>query len=100
MFMRPPALGPLALAFYGGAHGFTSQEDRMDLFEDAAPGQNAHEFTVTEISGKVKQLVEGEFGRVRVRGEIGRVSRPTTGHVYLDLKDDRAVLAAVIWKGV
>ena len=71
----------------------------MDLFEDAAPAGNAPEFTVSEISGAVKRVIEGEFGRVRVRGEIGRVSRPASGHLYLDLKDDRAVLAAVIWKG-
>jgi exodeoxyribonuclease VII large subunit len=57
------------------------------------------EFSVSEIAGAVKRVIEGEFGRVRVRGEIGRVSRPASGHLYLDLKDDRAVLAAVIWKG-
>jgi exodeoxyribonuclease VII large subunit len=34
-----------------------------------------------------------------VRGEVGRVSRPASGHIYLDLKDDRAVLSGVIWKG-
>ncbi|MFC7703918.1 exodeoxyribonuclease VII large subunit [Plastorhodobacter daqingensis] len=70
-----------------------------DLFEDPAPGLNAPEFTVSEISGAVKRVVEGEFAHVRVRGEVGRVSRPRSGHVYLDLKDDRCVLSAVIWKG-
>ena len=40
-----------------------------------------------------------EFGRVRVRGEVGRVSRPGSGHLYFDLKDDRAYIAAVTWKG-
>lgn len=74
----------------------------MELFEDtpdATAGNNAHEFTVSEISGAVKRVLEGEFGRVRVRGEIGRVSRPSSGHIYFDLKDDRAVIAAVTWKG-
>ncbi|MCB1374061.1 MAG: exodeoxyribonuclease VII large subunit, partial [Rhodobacteraceae bacterium] len=71
----------------------------MDLIEEPHSGGNAPEFTVSEISGAVKRVIEGEFGRVRVRGEIGRVSRPASGHLYLDLKDDRAVLAAVIWKG-
>ena len=72
----------------------------MDLIEDdAGPGDNAHEYTVAEISGAVKRTVEGGFGHVRVRGEIGRVSRPKSGHVYLDLKDDRAVLASIIWRG-
>ncbi len=64
------------------------------------PGVNAPEYTVSEISGAVKRTVEGAFGHVRVRGEIGRVSRPRSGHVYLDLKDERAVLSGVIWKGV
>jgi len=71
-----------------------------DLIDDPQPGQNAPEFTVSELSGAVKRSIEGEFARVRVRGEIGRVSRPRSGHVYMDLKDDRSVLAGVIWKGV
>ncbi|MCR8725353.1 exodeoxyribonuclease VII large subunit [Frigidibacter sp. ROC022] len=75
-----------------------------DLFEDdaspdAGPGGNAHEFSVGEISGAVKRLIEGEFGQVRVRGEVGRCVLARTGHLYFDLKDDRAVLAAVSWKG-
>ncbi|MGR3289821.1 MAG: exodeoxyribonuclease VII large subunit, partial [Paracoccaceae bacterium] len=70
-----------------------------DLFEDADTGDNAFEFTVSEISGAVKKIIEGEFGHIRVRGEIGRVSRPASGHIYFDLKDERAVIAAVSWKG-
>jgi len=71
-----------------------------DLIDDPEPGQNAPEFTVTEISGAVKRMIEGEFSHVRIRGEVGRVSRPRSGHIYLDLKDDRSVLAGVVWKGV
>lgn len=70
----------------------------MDLLEEV-PGSNAHEFTVSELSGAVRRSLEDQFGRVRVRGEIGRVSRPSSGHLYFDLKDDRSVLAAVTWKG-
>ena len=70
----------------------------MDLLDDAAPS-NAHAFTVSEISGAIRRLLEDEFARVRIRGEIGRVSRPGSGHIYFDLKDDRAVIAAVAWKG-
>ena len=70
-----------------------------DLIDDEPAPGNAPEFTVSELSGAVRRVVEGEFGHVRVRGEIGRVSRPRSGHIYLDLKDDRAVLAGVIWKG-
>ncbi|MCB1391330.1 MAG: exodeoxyribonuclease VII large subunit, partial [Rhodobacteraceae bacterium] len=73
----------------------------MDLIDDDTPGPggNAHDFTVSEISGAVKRVIEGEFGRVRVRGEVGRVVVARTGHMYFDLKDDRAVIAAVSWKG-
>ncbi|TDT74815.1 exodeoxyribonuclease VII large subunit [Litoreibacter halocynthiae] len=71
----------------------------MDLLEDDTPGRNEPEYTVSEISGAVKRTIEGEFGRVRIKGEVGRVMVARSGHVYLDLKDDRAVLASIIWKG-
>jgi exodeoxyribonuclease VII large subunit len=71
----------------------------MDMFEDAAPVSNQPEYTVSELSGAVKRVIEGEFGLVRVRGEVGRVSRPASGHLYFDLKDDRSVIAAISWKG-
>lgn len=69
------------------------------LANDDSTSSNVAEFSVTELSGAIKRTMEDSFGRVRVRGELGRVSRPSSGHIYLDLKDDRAVLAAVIWKG-
>ena len=70
-----------------------------DLFEDGPLVSNAPEFSVSELSGAVKKVIEGEFGLVRVRGEVGRVSRPASGHLYFALKDDRASLDAVSWKG-
>lgn len=70
-----------------------------DLFDDPKPGQNAPEFTVSEISGEVKRTLEGTFGRVRVRGEVGRVFKARSGHLYYDIKDDRSVLACTTWKG-
>lgn len=61
---------------------------------------NVAEFSVSEISFSIKRTMEDTFGYVRVRGELGRISRPGSGHIYLDLKDDRAVLSGVIWRGV
>lgn len=60
---------------------------------------NAHEFTVTQLAGALKRTVEEQFGRVRVRGEFGRVTIAGSGHMYADLKDDRAVISAVMWRG-
>ncbi len=67
------------------------------MSEEAA--SNTPEYSVSEISSAVKRTVEDAFGYVRVRGELGRVSRPASGHIYTDLKDDRAVLSSVMWKG-
>src|SRR3954470_918933 len=59
---------------------------------------NVPEYTVSEISGAVKRALEGNFGRVRVRGEITELKRYPSGHIYFSLKDDGAKLAGVVWK--
>src|SRR5271167_3637475 len=59
---------------------------------------NVPEYTVSEISGAVKRTLEGNFGRVRVRGEITELKRYPSGHIYFSLKDEGAKLAGVVWK--
>ncbi|MCY4288689.1 MAG: exodeoxyribonuclease VII large subunit [Aestuariivita sp.] len=82
-----------------GKYSLTNPKGRlMDLFQPSRIGENTPEFSVSEISTAIKRVIEGEFDRVRIKGEVGRVSRPRSGHVYLDLKDDRSVLSAVIWR--
>ena len=72
-----------------------------DFGGDSVPATNAAEFTVTELSGALKRTVEDMFGNVRVRGEITGYRGPhSSGHAYFALKDERARLEAVIWKGV
>lgn len=71
-----------------------------DLIDDSpARGRNEAEFTVSEISNEVKRTLEGTFGRIRVKGEVGRIFRARSGHLYYDIKDDRNVLACTTWKG-
>ena len=65
---------------------------------EAATLTNLPEFSVTELSGALKRVVEENFAFVRVRGEISGLKVPPSGHVYFDLKDDKAVLNAVIWR--
>lgn len=75
-------------------------ETILDIGEQTSPATgNLREFTVSELSNHLKRAVEEGFSWVRVRGEISRVSRHTSGHCYFDLKDDRSVLASIIWKG-
>ena len=76
-------------------------EDGTPLNDSAEtrPQGNLREFTVSELSNLLKRAVEESFPYVRVRGELSRVSRHSSGHCYFDLKDDKSVLAAVVWKG-
>ena len=60
---------------------------------------NTPELSVSELSSSLKKTVEDAFGRVRVRGELSRVTFAKSGHVYTNLKDENAVLDAVCWKG-
>jgi len=64
------------------------------------PASNIHEFSVSELARALKRTVEETYGHVRVRGELGRVTIAKSGHLYLDLKDESAVLDAVMWKGL
>ncbi|MDO1580695.1 exodeoxyribonuclease VII large subunit [Rhizobium oryzicola] len=61
---------------------------------------NVAELTVSELSGSIKRTVETAFDHVRVRGEISGYRGPhSSGHAYFALKDDKARIDAVIWKG-
>src|SRR5579885_1617017 len=59
---------------------------------------NLPEVTVSELSLGLKRVLEDTFGFVRVRGELGKVTYHSNGHVYLDLKDDKACIAGVVWR--
>jgi exodeoxyribonuclease VII large subunit len=59
---------------------------------------NNPEFTVSELSASLKRTLEDAYGYVRVRGELGKVSYHSNGHVYFDLKDEKACIAGVIWR--
>lgn len=55
-------------------------------------------FTVTEITRRIKQVLEGGFASVVVEGEISNFKRHSSGHVYFTLKDEGAQLSAVLWR--
>ncbi len=63
-------------------------------------GHNAPIFSVTEISQALKRTVEDSFSHVRLRGEISGFKKAGSGHMYMALKDDGAVLDGVCWRGV
>lgn len=62
---------------------------------------NVQEFTVSELAGAIKKSLEAGFAHVRLRGEIsGFKGAHSSGHCYFALKDDKARIEAVIWRGV
>ncbi|RIV86502.1 exodeoxyribonuclease VII large subunit [Aurantiacibacter zhengii] len=73
-----------------------SSDDRLLATSEA--GDNSAPLTITEISQALKRTVEDRFGYVRLRGELSGVKRAASGHVYLALKDEKAVLDGVMWR--
>lgn len=63
-----------------------------------APTHNLPGYSVSEIAGAIKQQIEDRFGYVRVKGEISGWKLASSGHGYFRLKDENAVLDAVIWR--
>lgn len=55
-------------------------------------------FSVTAITMAIKQMMEGVFRGVFVEGEISGLRQASSGHIYFDLKDREALLAAVMFK--
>lgn len=57
-----------------------------------------HEFSVTEISTRIKGLLEDNLGYIRIRGEISGLKIASSGHGYFNLKENNAILACTCWR--
>ena len=56
-------------------------------------------YTVSELTSKIRDLLEGEFSEIIVEGEISNLKEPLSGHLYFTLKDEKAQIKAVIFRG-
>ncbi|MDP3458457.1 MAG: exodeoxyribonuclease VII large subunit [Hyphomonas sp.] len=65
---------------------------------DTAPS-NDHAQSVSELAASLKRTIETNYDHVVVRGELGRVTIAKSGHMYADLKDEKAVLNTIMWRG-
>ncbi|MEP5937730.1 MAG: exodeoxyribonuclease VII large subunit [Erythrobacter sp.] len=74
-------------------------DDSNGLVARSIKGDNAEPLSITEISGLLKRTVEDRFGYVRLRGELSGVKRAASGHFYCALKDEKAVIDGVMWRG-
>ena len=67
--------------------------DQPDLFTPST-------LSVSELTGEIKSLLEGNFLDISVEGEVSNASTSRSGHTYFTLKDEDAQLSCVIWSGV
>ncbi|MGB7373602.1 exodeoxyribonuclease VII large subunit [Pontixanthobacter sp.] len=73
--------------------------DEGGLVARSRTGDNAEPLSITEISARLKRAVEDQFGYIRLRGELSGVKRAASGHLYCSLKDEKAVIDGVMWRG-
>ena len=56
-------------------------------------------FSVSDASALLKGVVETAFSQIRIRGELSQITRASSGHVYMTVKDAGAAINAIIWRG-
>lgn len=64
-----------------------------DLFK------NVYIFSVSELTGKIKGVLDNDFSAVCVEGEVSNFSVAASGHAYFTLKDKNSQLKSVLFKG-
>ena len=78
---------------------FINDDVQAGLVARGNPGDNAEPLSITEISARLKRVVEDRFGFVRLRGELSGVKLAASGHLYCRLKDENGQIEAVMWRG-
>jgi exodeoxyribonuclease VII large subunit len=56
-------------------------------------------YTVSDINSLIREILEGEFSEIWLRGEISNFKPHTSGHFYFSLKDDQSQVSAVMFRG-
>ncbi|SFT62830.1 exodeoxyribonuclease VII large subunit [Halomonas saccharevitans] len=62
------------------------------------PGSDSEALSVSELNRHARRALEQDVGEVWVEGELSGVSRPSSGHVYFTLKDDKAQLRCALFR--
>ena len=56
-------------------------------------------FSVSDASALLKGVVETAFPRIKIRGELSQITRATSGHMYMTIKDSGAAISMIVWRG-
>jgi len=97
---RPPE--PISRTVIGNvlaANAYVGRMTDVEITDAPATDGNAKPYSVSELSFALKRTIEDAYGFVRVRAEVSKVTRHASGHIYLTLKDERAAIDGVVWKG-
>lgn len=71
----------------------------MELFDsESEPLGEKKVFSVTEITRMIRYSLEADFSGIWVKGEISNLRIPSSGHIYLTLKDESSQLKGVMFK--
>jgi exodeoxyribonuclease VII large subunit len=69
-----------------------------DTDADTQDGVSRNVYTVSELNMEARVLLEENFPRIWVEGEISNLARPRSGHIYFSLKDDRCQLRCAMFR--
>ncbi len=83
----------------GGRKVAAAKQVSADAKQEAAQAERKV-YTVAELTRDIKKCLEGTFGRVWLTGEISNARTPSSGHVYLTLKDEQSQISAVAFRNV
>ncbi len=70
----------------------------MSSSEISRPGVNREVISVSDLNRSARRLLEGEFPMVYVEGEISNFAKPSSGHWYFTLKDDKSQLRCAMFR--
>ncbi|MCQ2599037.1 MAG: exodeoxyribonuclease VII large subunit [Alphaproteobacteria bacterium] len=56
-------------------------------------------FSVTDASALLKGVVETAFPCIKIRGELSQITRASSGHIYMTIKDSGAAISVIVWRG-
>lgn len=56
-------------------------------------------FSVSDAAGLLKNVVETAFPIIKIRGELSQITRATSGHIYMTIKDSGAAISVIVWRG-
>lgn len=75
-------------------------EDQILMnFNDVIADETPSVFSVSEVNSHIRQILEGEFHQLWIRGEISNFKPHTSGHFYFSLKDEGSQISAVMFRG-